>query len=91
MSLLNDAMSGNAPASHQIPTAFKNFLNLYWLSVWNVASMQPSRAAAMFDIPFDLAQTISTFSTLRMLQVIEGLGDSVYELRFNPYLFEGIL
>lgn len=91
MSLLNDAMSGNAPASHQIPAAFKNFLNLYWLSVWNVASMQPSRAAAMFDIPFDLAQTISTFSTLRMLQVIEGLCESVYELRFNPYLIEGIL
>lgn len=89
--MLRDAIDGTPGEFQSISPAHKRFLNLFWINVWRVAVTQPSRAATMFDLPFDVAQAFSTLSASRIFQIIDCLSSSSYELRFNPYLVEGLI
>lgn len=89
--MLRDAIDGISDEVQSISTSHKRFLNLFWVNVWRVAVTQPSRAATMFDLPFDIAQAFSTLSASRIFQIIDSMSASSYELRFNPYLVEGLI
>lgn len=89
--MLRDAIDGTPGEFQSISPAHKRFLSLFWVNVWRVAVTQPSRAATMFDLPFDMAQAFSTLSASRIFQIIDCLSSSSYELRFNPYLVEGLI
>lgn len=89
--LINEAFSGRNTVGSLMPKALENFLYAYWLKVWQIAHKNPFQAALMFGLSDDIVQRVSALSPLNLKGFVTGLSETSYELRFNPYLIEGIV
>ena len=89
--LVNDAFNSRHPAGSWMSEALENFLCAYWLKVWQAAHKNPFQASLMFGLSEDVVQRLPCLSPLDLKGFVGGLSETSYELRFNPYLIEGII